>query len=316
MLEILFLAIGLALTLFSGETVVRAAQKIAKHFGISESFIGLTILSIGTSLAEISAHLAASYNILKGDDPVILSGIAVGTNIGSNIIQITAILGIVALALRLKASKKFMKHDYMVMLASIILVFIFGFNGSIGREEGLILVCAYLAYLYHLAKAEEIISKVESNHQGRIGWQWLYLSTGILILVYSANMVVKNAELLAIQWNVAGSLVGALIIGLGTALPELTTSIIAIMRKSKDMGLGVLVGSNITNPLFALGLGAMVSPYFVSPAILYFQLPFWFIVSTILYFFFMKGKRISRLEAITMIGLYFLYVVLSLIFLS
>ena len=120
--ELLLLILGIAVLWGSAELLVRAAQVIAAKLKISETFLGLTILSIGTTLPELGTHIASSIAILNGTD---LSGIALGTNIGSNIFQITVILGIVALFMTVHAHKRFLDRDYIVMLVAIALLFVF-----------------------------------------------------------------------------------------------------------------------------------------------------------------------------------------------
>ena len=144
--EIILFIIGvIGLWLGAGITI-NGATEIAKKFKISYLFIGLTILSIGTSLPEIFTHIASSMKILQGIDA---SGVAVGTNIGSNIIQITLIMGMIGLFAIIKSSKKIQKRDGLVMLGSIALLWILGLDGSIARWEGLLLVLLYADLHYH-----------------------------------------------------------------------------------------------------------------------------------------------------------------------
>ena len=106
-----------------------------------------------------------------------------------------------------------------------------------------------------------------------------FLVTGIIALLFSAEIVVKNAIILADAFGVTQTLIGTMVIGISTALPELTTALIGIKRGARDLSLGVLIGSNITNPLFALGLGAVIAPLTMANSIEYFDLPFWFFIS-------------------------------------
>ena len=308
--DLSLLIAGIAVLWLSAELLVRAAQVIATKLKISDTFIGLTLLSIGTTLPELGTHIASSMVILKGTD---LSGIALGTNIGSNIFQITVILGIVALYMTVKAHKHFLDSDYLIMLGAIVLLYVFSSSGGrISRYEGGFLVGAYLLYLWRLGRLEHFVHKVENEIETKGGKKWLLMHTlivpvGIALLWFSSKMVVNNAHSLAGIWNVSDSLIGVLIIGFGTALPELAAALIALRRKSEGMSVGVLVGSNITNPLFGVGVGALISTYTVSDKILNFDLPVWFFVSVVALLFFWRKLKIERREALILIGMYIIY---------
>ncbi|MFC1704889.1 sodium:calcium antiporter, partial [Nanoarchaeota archaeon] len=199
--ELLLLIVGIAVLWGSAELIIRAAQVIAAKLKISDTFVGLTVLSIGTTLPELGTHIASSMTILKGTD---VSGIALGTNIGSNIFQITVILGIVAVYMTVKAHKRFLDSDYLIMLAAIALLFVFAHTGDmIDRYEGAFLVVCYLVYLWRLGRVEHFVEKVENNSSKK----WLIIHSiaipiGVAILWFSSNMVVDNAHKLAMMWGV------------------------------------------------------------------------------------------------------------------
>jgi len=276
------------LRLLCTNIIVEYARKIARAFNVSDAFIGLTVLSIGTSLPEIFTHIISSINILNGIES---SGVAVGTNIGSNIIQITLILGVIALLTKVKTDKKILKMDYPIMLGSILLVFIFSLNGFIGHIEGFFLVSAYIIFLVWLSHKEKLIDK---NPQKLELFHFLSLIVGFALLITSTKSVVNSALSLSHIWGVSESLIGVLIIGAATALPELTTALIALFRGSTSMSLGTLIGSNITNPLFALGIGAIISGYTIDASILWYDLPFWFFISLLAMLFFKRKMLLEK----------------------
>jgi len=303
--EIALVIIGLIILWGSAEILIKALRVISQHLGISDTFIGLTVLSIGTSLPEIGTHIFAAVNKLNGIDA---TPVAVGANIGSNLFQITIILGIVACYMRIKATKQFLKQDYMVMMASIGAVFFFGIDGEISRWEGIFLVTAYVIYLYHLGKKEHFVRDLKKKPKmDGLMKQWALMLVGLVALMFSAKLVVENAQFLAGAWNVSGSLIGALMIGIGTALPEFITAMVAIRRKSTGMSVGVLVGSNITNPLFALGLGSIISGHTMTPGVIWFDIPVWFVASLIALTVLWNRGKIQKGEAIVLIGFYVVY---------
>jgi len=306
--------ISLTLTWLSAELIITAATKIAKHYNVSETFIGLTILSIGTSLPELGTHIAASIKILQGAD---VSGLAVATNIGSSTIQISAILAIIGLFMIIKTDKEFLRKNYMVSLYAIVLLFIFSLNHLISRFEGFVLIVLYIIYIYYLAKAEHFTikkndinnnTKKEKKEQKKdIVKNMILLIISFVILLTCSSFVVTAGEKLAAEWNVGDSLIGISLIGIGTALPELTTALAALKRKSSGMSLGVLVGSNITNPLFALGIGALISGYTINSTILWIDIPVWFTISFIVLLMMWDKLQLNKKDSIILLFLYFLY---------
>ncbi len=314
MKELMLLIAGIIAIWLSAELLIRASQIIAHKLGISDTFIGLTILSIGTTLPELGTHIASSIKILQGVD---VSEIALGANIGSNIFQMTVILGVVALCIKVFAEKRFLHEDYMVMLGSIILLFIFSLDGRITRYEGAILAASYILYLFCLGKEEHFFHKIEHEHHKHHAWLYIGIAeiiVGTALLYFFANIIVDNAQLLTEQWQVSGSLIGTLILGFGTALPELAAAIVALQRKSSGMSVGVLVGSNITNPLFGVGIGAAISTYTVSSRILYFDLVAWFVLSIIALSFFWSKLKIEKKEGIYLIIAYLVYAYVRLVY--
>lgn len=292
--------------------IVRSIQKIAKCFGISDFFIGLTVLSIGTSFPEIFTHILSSIKILYHDEHAFtLSTIAVGTNVGSNLIQITLITGICGLTGLITTTKKFLRQDYLFMLFAIFLVWIFSLNYTISMTEGLFLSALYIGYLIYLTWREDVWEKVNDNEECRenkaIQVQSVLVIIGFAILLYSANLVLDSGVFFSETYGISGSLIGALIVGVCTALPELTTALVSLFYKSPGFSLGTLIGSNITNPMLALGIGAAISEYEIDDNILWFDLPFWFIVSVIALAFFRSGLRLHKKEAGVLIGLYIAY---------
>jgi len=309
-IQTIYLLLGLIGIWFSAGLVVLNIQKIAKAMRITEAFMGLTILSIATSLPEIFTHIIVSIDVLKGIDN---SNIAVGTNIGSNIIQITFIMGLIGLLILVKAHKKILKIDSLVMLSSILLLFIVCLNGSVSRLEGVLLTSLYIVYMIYLTKSEKILKRDHKSYSGLFTNIFL-VCLGIGILLYSAKIVVENAGFLAGVWGVRESFIGTVIIGVSTALPELTIALRAILKKSTGMSLGTLIGSNITNPLLAFGIGAIISGYSVDRIIIFFDLPFWFFVSLLAISFFRNNMKLDKHEAVVLILFYVLYVILKIIF--
>jgi len=306
--EIIAFLLGLIGIWFGAHLAVDQALIIAERLKISKLFIGLTILSIGTSLPEIFTHIVSSLNELSG---VSASNIAIGTNIGSNIFQITFIIGIIGLLAVIKSSKNIQKRDGLVMLGSIVLVFLFGQDGVISRNEGAILAGLYLFYLWDLYQNEKRHDHkyVPLTRMMNMGNHIVLLLSGIFVLSLSANIVVDKALKFSEVLGIEQSFFGLLIIGVATGLPEFTTAIMGVLKKAKEVSLGVLIGSNITNPMMALGIGAIIVDNPISETIVNFDIPFWFMTSAVLLLMFRKDHKLSKKGALLMLGAYVGYLV-------
>jgi len=310
-MEIIYFILSLFGIFIGANITIDQAIIIAKKLKLSKLFIGLTILSIGTSLPEIFTHIFSSISEING---VSASNVAIGTNIGSNIFQISFVIGIVSYFSKIKINKNIISRDFLFMLFSILLLIILGYNGIISRLEGLILVSLYLFYLYKLYDIEESSKYIKSKNQKNIFIHIIYLFIGLTFLSISADTIVKYAVNLSKILSIEQSIIGVLIIGIATGLPELTTAIEGIRKKSKDMSLGVLIGSNITNPLMGVGIGALIVDNPISKTIINIHLISWLLISTILYLMIFNKKQISKRVGITMILLYFVFIVYKLNF--
>ncbi|MCK5629917.1 MAG: calcium/sodium antiporter [Nanoarchaeota archaeon] len=294
--------LGLVAIWFGANFVVESAVRIAKSLNLSRAFIGLTVLSVGTSLPEIFTHIFSSIDILKGLEA---SAVSVGTNIGSNMIQISFIIGILGLITIIRADKKILKMDYLIMLGAIAVLFIMALDGRIGQIEGVALVLAYIFYIWVLAKREHLVEVTE--YKANYWKEGAIMIFGLVVLGIAANSVVMHALDISDAWGISASFIGVLIIGVSTALPEMTTALIAILKGEHGLSLGTLVGSNITNPLFALGIGAAISGYTIENTILWYDIPCWFFASILLLLFFWKKLHINKRQALVMILIYIAY---------
>ena len=144
----------------------------------------------------------------------------------------------------------------------------------------------------------------------------LYILLGLFIIIVSAEYILRVTAFFVTKYNIGGSLVGILVIGIATALPELTTSVAAIIRGTSSISIGILVGSNITNPMFALGLGAMISAYQVPRPIIVFDLPVKIITAIIIMIFFWTSNKLSKKESIILISMYLAYILLRMKYFS
>ena len=317
--------IAIAFLVFVADKVIGILIKISKKLGISQIFIGLTVIAIGTSLPEITTSVVASLDIVRGKiDASVASGTVLGTNIGSDIVQQTLILGIVGLfaVMRLKAlhvKKSFLKEDGVILILAAFLLLLFASDGWISQIEGAVMFFGYIIFLWFLwMREDEDIhnhhKKVEFDGADKKGIfiDLVYIIGGIAIVIFSAEYILRVAEFFVIRYDIGGSLIGIMAIGVATALPELTTSITALFRGASSISVGTLIGSNITNPMFAVGLGAMISSYQVPRPVIVFDIPVKILTAFIVLFFLWRKKMLTRNESISLIAIYFVYILVRL----
>ncbi|MDP6138514.1 MAG: sodium:calcium antiporter [Candidatus Woesearchaeota archaeon] len=316
--------VAIAFLVFVADKVIAKSIKLSKKFGISQIFIGLTVISIGTSLPEITTSVVASLDIVRGNiNPFIASSTVLGTAIGSDIVQQSLIMGIVGLLaiIRLKVvhvKRNFLKTDGLVMVLAAILLWLFSLGGSISKGEGAVLFFGYILFLWFLWMKED--ERIHDHKQIRLDGKdkkgifidLFHIIIGLAVIIFSAEYILRVAEFFVVMYGIGGSLIGITTIGIATALPELTTAITALFRGASSISIGTLIGSNITNPMLALGLGAMISSYHVPRPVIVFDIPVKIASGIILIWFLWKNRMFTRKEAMTMITIYFVYILVRL----
>lgn len=321
--------IAIFFLVFVAEKVINKSIRLSRKLGISKLFIGLTVIAVGTSLPEITTSVVGSLDILRGSiNPLVASGTVIGTSIGSSIVQQSLILGIVGLlaithSRAIYVKRSFLKQDGILMIVAAMLVFLFALDGKISRIEGIILFFGYVLYLWFLwMKEDERMHNhhrkvhLDVNDKRHIFFDLSYVSIGILIVIFSAEYILRIAEFFVNRYGVGSSLIGVMVIGVASALPELTTSITAMFRGASSISIGILIGSNITNPMFALGLGAMISSYQVPRPIIAYDLPVMIISGIIVVGLLWTNRAFSKKEAFIMMAIYFVYILARLKYFS
>lgn len=256
-LNILFLIIGTALVLWGADRFTDGASAVARKWHVSELVIGLTIVSMGTSLPEFTVSL---LSILKGS-----SDMSVGNILGSNIFNTLVIVGASALMMKMAIKKSLLVRDIPLSIGMSALFYFLCFDTRIARWEGLllcVLFCGYLLYTFYISKHE---SQPEPNQNAKTENMSVWRIIGLLVigmgcLVGGGQLLVNNAVELARMWGVSESVIGLTILAGGTSLPELATSIVAAQKGSEGLALGNVIGSNIFNIAFVIGTCSAIRP--------------------------------------------------------
>ncbi|KZN23737.1 hypothetical protein A4G99_12795 [Haladaptatus sp. R4] len=269
--------IAIVSLILSAQVVVRKLVRVAKYYQLSEVVIGMTVVSIGTSLPEIASHLVASYRIVSGvGQPKPVSAAVLGGNIGSDVVQQTLVLGLVVLTVGgLRFSRTFLLRDYLPMIGTTLITLALAWDGMFTRVDGALLVGLFVLYMYFLyTTRNEIIQEQGTGPPSENPYRDLFVAfVGLLGLVTSAHFLFRSVEFFVSRTALAGSLIGVLVLGIGAASPEMTTAITGLREGAEGISLGTLIGSNITNPLLGIGLGALISTYQVPKPLIYWDLP-------------------------------------------
>lgn len=306
------LAAGLVVLLGGGEAVVKGSVCAASRLGVSPLLIGLTVVGFGTSLPELVASLEAAL--------IGAPGIALGNVVGSNIANILLILGISAVILPLATTRDAFRRDGTVLVSTSLLLLLVVLSGSLRPWIGvvfLLLLGAYTSYAYFDERrsrgaaansgGSEPVEVAPRNMSLRVGL--LLVAGGIAGVVLGATLLVSSAVAIADSLGVSETVIGLTVVAVGTSLPELAVSIMAVFRRQGDVAFGNVVGSNIFNILGIMGVTAMVAPIAVPSQIIRFDI--WVMLATVvlLVVFAVTGWRVSRVEGAVLLAAYAAYLV-------
>lgn len=309
-MEIIWLFVSLVILYYGAEGLVTGAASFAKRIGISPLVIGLTIVSIGTSMPELIVSVKAAIN---GQ-----GALSIGNALGSNFFNIGIILGVSAIVYPLAVKKQLLRFDVPVMIGVAVLFFLFFFDYKISRFEALLFVLLFISYLVYLLiiSRKKDVAKVEAEDEGiRLTRHWaldiLFIGVGLLALVYGSDLLVVNATLIAERLGMSEAMIGLTIVAAGTSMPELATSVVAALKKRSDIAIGNVVGSNIFNILLILGVTGLIHPI-STPQIIYLDSLFMIGISLLLWIFMKTGSRVKRWNGVAFIAFYLIYFIFKL----
>lgn len=310
-LDILLVIAGLALLILGGEALVRGAASIASKAGISPLVIGLVVVSSATSAPEFAVTVGS---VLKGEPDL-----AVGNVVGSNIVNILLILGIAALVAPLAIKRQLLRFDMPVMLLMSIALLLLSLDGKVDLLDGILLFAALVLHTvasFFLGRKEATANSQQEelplNSKPVSVWlSVLLLFVGVGLLVIGSQALVLGAVNIANELGVSSLVIGLTVIAIGTSLPELATSIVAIRKGETDMAVGNVVGSNIFNVGMVLGLPAIIfgEGIPVAPSLIAIDLPFMIAAAIALVPIAFTGFAVARWEGGLFVVLYTLYTI-------
>ena len=315
-MEYVLLVVGFILLIKGADFFVEGSSSIATRFHIPSLIIGLTIVAMGTSLPECAVSITAS---MEGNN-----ALAVANAVGSNIFNLMVVCGVCALFTPLAVQRDTLKRDlpFAVQVNTLkrefpfsvlcaILLMILGYFGMIlGHIDGIVLLILFVGYIvYMIVSAKKAMNTYQEEEEIKVismGLSLVYIVGGAIAIKFGGDFVVDSASNIALSLGMSQNLVGLTIVALGTSLPELVTSMVAAKKGEVDMALGNVIGSNVFNILFVLGIAATISPItFIFENII--DILILTIFSLIVLYFGFTKHKIDRKEGIIMLLLYVAY---------
>ncbi len=299
----LLLIIGFFLLIKGADMFVEGSSNIAKFLKVPSIIIGLTLVAFGTSAPEAAVSITAS---LKNS-----SSLSVSNIIGSNIFNLFVVLGFTALFKGVKTTKNVIKKDYTLSIISIILLlflasttyFVDG-HLYLTRIDGVILIFILLFYIGGMIKSVSNKDKEITKHNFSFK-DILYILLGLSFIIWGGNLTVSSACTIARKLGLSERVIGLSIVAVGTSLPEFCTSLMALIKGENDIAVGNVIGSNIFNVLFILGVSSLIRPLMISMDS--FMDIMVLIVGSVLLIFYFRDLRINRKEGLSMLIFYFIY---------
>lgn len=309
---VLLLALGLAALTFGGHYLTGGAAAVSVNMRIDPMVVGLTVVSIATSMPEMATSLMAAK-----DNP----GIALGNILGSNIANIGLILGIAAIIAPLKIQLRMIRREVPILIGVTVLFGLFAMGGGFQRLEGLILLALTFAYLIYVVRGAKLESTPEMEKEFKESTEErghrstrsaiLLIILGGALLAMGADVLVGASVEMALRMGASELFIGLTIVAIGTSLPELAASVAAVRAGHGDMCAGNIVGSNLFNILLIGGTVSSISGMQVSSSLLLVEFPALILLSALLLWFFKSGHIVSRREGVALLFTYAVILSLS-----
>jgi len=259
-MDFIIFIVSMSALIYGADFIIKESERIALHFNISHFVIGATLVAFGTSLPEMAASMIASYHG-KSD-------LAVANVIGSVSFNITLVLGVVFLiAKKMNPERDLFAKDSAWILMPVIIFLLMSFDGVISRVEGFLFLFMMLAYIMFLFSSSKEDLEVDADLKNE-KFNWIktiaLLSVGFILTIGGANFVVESGSSIARMFGVSEWIIGLFLISLGTSLPELVVSLVAIKKGNADLSIGNIIGSNVANFSMVIGGASILSPLSVS----------------------------------------------------
>lgn len=310
LIELSGLFLGLVGLWLGTEWTLNSTIDIASHYKLSDWFIGMGILAIGTDIPELAVAIDAGIRNHQGAQ---LSDMVIGSSIGSAFAQIGLVLGIVGLSGYLLIGKKYLVHHGSMLIGAIVILWLVGYDGVISQLDGLILLVLFTLYFLLLLRNESQSHPQKLKQPLKLFELWFKLTAGLITVIAASELTIHSAVYLAESLQIPQILIATFIVGIGTSLPELSISLKAIRQRRGALSVGNILGSNIFDTLVPIGIAAIISPLSFNHSLLYIDLPALAAISLLVLLFFFKKKGLQRREAIVILLAYTFYIVTNIV---
>lgn len=302
--SIVLLVVGFVLLIKGADFFVEGSSSVAKMLKVPSIIIGLTIVAMGTSLPECAVSITASMTNNNA--------LAVSNAVGSNIFNLMVVCGLSALFTPLLVDKSTLKKEFPFSVLCAGLLLVLGYVGMVlGRADGLILLALFIVFLIWMVRSALKARANASDEEYEVLPVWkciVFIIGGIIAIKFGGDFVVDGASTIASKIGLSQNLIGLTIVACGTSLPELVTSVVAAKKNELDMALGNVIGSNIFNILFVLGIAASISPIaFIMENVV--DIAILIAMSLLVWVFGWTKQRLDKKEGIIMLAIYVVYLV-------
>ncbi len=314
-LNIAFFIVSFALLYFGADFLVKGSVSIAEKLNVSRIVIGLTVVALGTSMPEFVISFFARLRGVLNPSLQNTSDISIGNVVGSNIINIALVLGLSAMIRPMASDSTLNKRDMPFLIGITLLFAIATLDGKFSRLDGIIIIIIFSVYMFYvirIAKKDKKSAKIAfeelpDTKQMKTGIAILIALLGLGLLVGGAQLLVHSGTFLARKMGVSEMIISITMIALGTSLPELFTSVVAAVKGESGISMGNIMGSNIFNLCFVIGLTSIVGPLDVNARVIKFDNWVMLGIAILLLPFLISSKKLIRFEGAILFSVYVLY---------
>lgn len=309
---ILFLVIGL-LSLYKGsDLLIRHSSSLAAKFGVSTVVIGLTVITIGSIMPELTIGITSSLS--NATDLII------GNAIGSSVLKLGFVFGLAALISPITVQDSTLKHEFPWIMLAAVLIFFLAFDLTISRGDAFILILLGIAFQWYsirVSQKEVLIDigkqkvKKRKKEALKTSHSWIRIILGFILIIGGAKLFVDSSLSIAQYFGFSQIFVGIVIIAIGSSIPELVVTIMSVVRHQSGLGIGNIIGSNVMNVHLVVGIAALINPIKIHPDLLVFDFPMFIFFAILASVMFKSSHKLSRLEGGVLVVGYLLYLMYS-----
>ncbi|MBU1066165.1 calcium/sodium antiporter [bacterium] len=297
---LLYFLAGFILLYYGADFLVRGSSSVAVSFGVKKIVVGLTIVALGTSMPEFVVSFFAAVEKVDG--------VSVGNIVGSNLANILLVLGLASIIRPIGVKRRVFLLELPVLLLITGMFVVFCLDGVLNGLEGAIMLVAFIAYMTFIIANRKVRESSDIEfvpmEKGHLIKNTFLTVLGLAGLIVGGQLTVRAAIGLARTFGISEVVIGLTVVAIGTSLPELFTSVVAVIKKEDDISIGNIIGSNLFNTAFVLGVVPMIHPLNIDHGVIRFENWLMLFVTVLFSIFLFIGRSLSRLEGIILLLIY------------